>query len=252
MIIKLRFLIASLGLIAAASTAAAEDAELRLNFKNAEVTRLAPETSELTLDEMLAVSPRSNGLNMSVQMPGPTGDDIPEIGLGFGDSAYGVDFEFFTNFAGRGADRVGLSGIGSSGVGRGLSLNEDLSLDPGAHADGAIWQFGGRVGYSGFSVGADFAREQARRNQAEYRDYRLGVSYKGSSWLVGMQYMRSLQSRSENVLGSSDALEFGGVWNLNSSVDLIGGVQFWDQEEISATDSQSRDALIFVGTRIQF
>jgi len=236
----------------AAFSAVADDAKLRLNFEEAPSVSLAPSASEITLDELLSVSPRGEGLNMSVGAGETAGGQGSEIGLGYSDSAQGVSYEVFTSFAGNGSDRFGLSGLNSGGLGRGISLNGDLSLNPGAPADTRQWQVGGRLGYAGFSLGADFAREYSQAEAAEYRDYRLGVTYAGQSWRVGMQYMRSLQASEENLLGVADALELGGVWNLNRSIDLIGGVQFWDQQELSATDNANRDALIFVGTRIQF
>lgn len=237
---------------AALSGVSAEESKLRLNFDNAPTVSLGPSTiSETTLDELLAVSPRVEGLNMSLSAP-ESSSDRTELDVGFSDRAYGLNYELFTSFAGSGADRFGLSGLNTGGIGRGLSLNEELSLNPDAPSDSRMWQVGGKLGYGGFSVGADFARESSLTEQAEYRDYRLGVSYAGNSWRVGMQYMRSLQASQESLLGVADALEFGGVWSLSSSIDLVGGVQLWDQQALSVTDGQSRDALVFFGTRIQF
>ena len=237
---------------AALSGAIAEESKLRLNFDNAPAVSLdQAENAGTTLDELLAVSPRTEGLNMSLSSP--EGDvDSTGVGVGFSDRAYGMNYELFTSYAGTGAERFGLSGLNTGGLGRGLSLNDDLSLNPYTPSDSRMWQVGGKLGYGGFSLGADFARELSLTDQAEYRDYRLGVSYSGESWRVGMQYMRSLQASEDSLLGVADALEFGGVWSLSSSVDLVGGVQFWDQQELSITDGQSRDALVFFGTRIQF
>lgn len=239
-------------LAAFSAVTAAEETKLHLNFDEAPSVSIAPSASEITLDELLSVSPRVEGLNMSVDAGDSAGAKGSQIGVGFSDSAKGVDYEVFTSFAGNGANRFGLSGLNTGGIGRGISLNSDLSLSPGAITDSRQWQVGGRLGYAGFSLGADFAREFSQADAAEYRDYRLGVTYAGQSWRIGMQYMRSLQASEENLLGVADALELGGVWNLNRSIDLIGGVQFWDQQELSATDNANRDALIFVGTRIQF
>lgn len=238
---------------AALSGVSADEGKLRLNFDNAPTVAIdTSESSETTLDELLAVSPRAEGLNMSLSTPDGAADGAG-VGVGFSDNAYGVNYEVFTNYDGNGADRFGLSGLNTGGLGRGLSLNDDLSLlAPGDSADSRLWQIGGKLGYGGFSVGADFARELSLADQAEYRDYRLGVSYAGDSWRVGMQYMRSLQANEDSLLGIADALEVGGVWSLNRSIDLVGGVQFWDQQELSITDGQSRDALVFFGTRIQF
>jgi len=239
--------------LAAPIGAAAEDGKLRLNFDAAPTVSADISAQDTTLDELLSVSPRVEGLNMSVGTAVEADSGKPSIEVGFGDRAYGVNYEFFTSYAGSGADRHGLSGLNTGGLGRGISLNEDLSLSPaGESGDGRLIQVGGRLGYGGFSFGADFARESSLTEQAEYRDYRLGVTYAGESWRVGMQYMRSLQASEQNLLGVADALEFGGVWSVNSSVDVVGGVQFWDQQELNITDGQSRDALVFFGTRIQF
>jgi hypothetical protein len=237
---------------AALSGAIADESNLRLNFDNAPSVTLAPTATDTTLDELLSVSPRNEGLNMSLSAPASEGDLLGAVGVGYSDRAYGVNYEFFTNVAGSGADRFGLSGLNTGGLGRGLSLNDELSLNPDATSDSRLWQVGGKVGFGGFSVGADFARESSLTDQAEYRDYRLGLSYAGDTWRVGMQYMRSLQATQENLLGVADALEFGGVWSLNQSIDLVGGVQLWDQQELSIADRPSRDALVFFGTRIQF
>lgn len=248
-----KLIIATVVLSAAAlSGASAEENKLRLNFDNAPAVSLgSPTIGDTTLDELLAVSPRTEGLNMSLS----TEDDSVSgtgLGLSFSDRAYGLNYELFTSFEGSGADRFGLSGLNTGGLGRGLSLNEDLSPNPDAPSNSRLWQVGGKLGYRGFSVGADFARESSLAESAEYRDYRLGVSYAGESWRVGMQYMRSLQASPESLLGVADALEFGGVWSLSSSIDLVGGVQLWEQQELTLTDGQSRDALVFFGTRIQF
>lgn len=237
---------------AALSGAIADESKLRLNFDDAPTVSLGQSTANTTLDELLSVSPRTEGLNMSLSNADTGNEDTSALGLGFSDRAFGVNYEFFTSFAGSGADRFGMSGLNTGGLGRGLSLNDELSLNPEDTSDSRLWQVGGKLGYGGFSVGADFARESSLSDQAEYRDYRLGLSYAGETWRVGMQYMRSLQATQENLLGVADALEFGGVWSLNASVDLVGGVQLWDQQELNITDGQSRDALVFFGTRIQF
>lgn len=235
------------------SGAMADEGKLRLNFDNAPTLTAEPSGPDITLDELLSVSPRTEGLKMSLETQPDGPAESPLFGLGYGDQAYGLSYELFTSFAGRSANRFGLSGLNTGGVGRGITLNSDLSLGPRADDDGRLWQVGGKLGYGGFEFGADFARESSLTDQAEYRDYRLGLSYAGDSWRVGMQYMRSLQDGGQdNLLGVADAIEFGGVWSVSNSVYLVGGVQFWDQQELSITDGQSRDALIFLGTRIQF
>ncbi|WP_416898732.1 MAG: hypothetical protein ACMVY4_03090 [Minwuia sp.] len=240
-----------MALTAFLSPVQADEGKLRLNFEQAPAATLDGRQGGLTVDELLSVTPRSKSLNIDTDNVGPSGRDLPQVRLGYDDEAFGVEYRLFTNIGGD-TDRTGISGLGSRGLGRGISLNDDLSLSDAAGDDGGLLQIGGRLGYGGFSVGADFGRESRLRDQAEYRDYRLDLSYGGQNWRVGMQYMRSLQSREESLLGVADALEFGGVYNLNRSIDLVGGVQFWDQQNLSDLDEQSRDALIFVGTRIQF
>jgi hypothetical protein len=246
------FLIIAAGLVAAS---AAVSEELRLNFDNAPTLTVEDPASVATLDDLLSLTPRLSGLNMTVEALDQGAADTGAFRLGYGQSAGGVDLNVFTGIAGVDGGRFGHSRMQPMGGPRELSLEDDLILssDPALAGRDSLLQVGGSIGYGGLSFGADFARETRLQNQAEYRDYRLGVGYRGADWGVRMQYMRSLSSGQETLLGVSDAIELGGVWSVTGSVDLVGGIQFWDQQTLGDLDaSNDRDALVFFGTRIQF
>jgi len=230
----------------------ADEDTLRLNFDQSSTPR-AEGAAVTTLNELLSLSPRSPGVSMSIDPSDEGIDTLPRIGLGFGDRALGLDYELFASVAGVRGERIALSPLQANSINQPLGLSDFISLGDALPEQEHVWLVGGRVGFGGFSVDADFSRQSRLQDQAEYRDYRLGLSYGGSNWRVGMQYMRSLSSAEDALTGVADAVEFGGSWNLNRSVNLIGGIQFSDQADFGSLDNGSaRDAMIFFGTRIQF
>lgn len=208
------------------------------------------------LIDLLSLTPRDGGepgaaLNLSVE-PSGTETGSPRVGIDFSDRAMGLDFTVFGS-VGDTAQRYGVSSLApAEPVSRfGLSAaSVDPTFDP---ERGNAWQVGGRIGYDGFSIGADLAQGDDLKLGRLLTDYRLGMSYAGSNWQVGLKYVRSLSERQQQQPDTADALEIGGAWQLTGSVGLVGGIQFWDQGPSAALDSEtSRDALIFFGTRIQF
>lgn len=209
------------------------------------------------LIDLLSLTPRDGGepgaaLNLSVE-PSGTETGSPRVGIDFSDRAMGLDFTVFGS-VGDTAQRYGVSSLApAEPVSRfGLSAaSVDPTFDP---ERGNAWQVGGRIGYDGFSIGADLAQGDDLKLGRLLTDYRLGMSYAGSNWQVGLKYVRSLSERQQQQQpDTADALEIGGAWQLTGSVGLVGGIQFWDQGPSDALDSEtSRDALIFFGTRIQF
>ncbi len=209
------------------------------------------------LIDLLSLTPRAvgrgaTGLNLSIETP-DGGASGTRVGLDFSDRALGVDYTVFGS-VGDTPDRNGVSSVAAADP----ILRPTLSaaaVDPTFNPDrGSAWQVGGRIGYDGFSIGAGLAQGDDQRLRRLLTDYRLGLRYAGSNWQVGMSYVRSLsESGAATQPDVADALEIGGAWQLNGSIGLVGGIQFWDQAPATGLDSEtSRDALIFLGTRIQF
>lgn len=244
-----------LGLSCAAGAAAqAQEGTLRLNLQApAKDASVQDAPAAATLDELLSMTPRASGLNLNLDADRAHAEDMPDVRLDFGDQAAGVGYQIFGSVGDARGDRVGISGLQAQGLSLGAPASGPLALAAPDDSRGGEWRVGGRIDYAGFSFGADMAREWRLAEGAGVRDYRLGMSYGGEDWRVGMQYMRSLSGDQQRLTAISDAVELGGVWNVSRSVNLVGGVQLWDQEDISSLDSDSqRAALIFLGTRIQF
>lgn len=209
------------------------------------------------LIDLLSLTPRAggagaSGLNLSVETP-DAGTSGTRVGLNFSDRALGVDYAVFGS-VGDTPDRNGVSSVAAADTISRPALSAaavDPTFDP---ERGSAWQVGGRIGYDGFSIGAGLTQGDDQRLRRLLTDYRLGVRYAGSNWQVGMSYVRSLsESNATTQPDVADALEIGGAWQLNGSIGLVGGIQFWDQGLSDGLDSDtSRDALIFLGTRIQF
>lgn len=208
------------------------------------------------LVDLLTLTPRdggqsAGGLNLSVE-PAETQAGISRVGVDFTDRALGVDFTFFGS-VGDTAPRYGVSSLAPAEPVTRFALSA-ASVDPTFDPErGNAWQVGGRIGYDGFSFGADLAQGDDLVLGRLLTDYRLGMSYAGANWQVGLKYVRSLSERDQQIPDIADALEIGGAWQLNGSIGLVGGIQFWDQGPSAGLDSETnRDALIFLGTRIQF
>ncbi|WP_281019258.1 MULTISPECIES: hypothetical protein [unclassified Minwuia] len=208
------------------------------------------------LVDLLTLTPRDGrqiggGLNLSVE-PSETQTGTPRVGVDFTDRALGVDFTLFGS-VGDTAQRYGVSSLAPAEPVARFALSA-ASVDPTFDPErGNAWQVGGRIGYDGFSFGADLAQGDDLKLGRLLTDYRLGMSYAGTNWQVGLKYVRSLSEREQQIPDTADALEIGGAWQLNGSIGLVGGIQFWDQGSSAGLDSEAnRDALIFLGTRIQF
>ncbi len=207
------------------------------------------------LIDLLSLTPRAGGsgdtgLNLSIATPEAGGT---RVGIDFSDRALGVDYAVFGS-VGDTPDRIGVSSVAAAEpVSR--TILSAASVDPTFNPErGSAWQVGGRIGYDGFSIGAGLAQGDDQRLRRMLTDYRLGLRYAGSNWQVGMSYVRSLSETNAAAQPDiADALQIGGAWQLNGSIGLVGGIQFWDQAPADGLDSEtSRDALIFLGTRIQF
>lgn len=243
-----------LGLACAAGAAAAEEGTLRLHYQAPQqAAPAAGGPTSATLEEMLSMTPRVNGLNLRLDAEESADEATPRVRLDYGAENDGVGYQVFGSVGDTATDRVGISGLESQSLSLGAPETGSLSLaQPQSGQDGE-WRVGGRIDYAGFTFGAGMTREWRMTRDTDFRDYRLGMSYGGEDWRVGMQYMRSLAGSQERLTAISDAVELGGVWSLNRSVNLVGGVQLWDQNDLSDLDSESeRAALIFLGTRIQF
>ncbi|MDF1722097.1 MAG: hypothetical protein P1U65_15605 [Minwuia sp.] len=209
------------------------------------------------LIDLLSLTPRAGGsgvtgLNLSIETS-EAGAGGQRVGIDFSDRALGVDYSVFGS-VGDTPDRNGVSSLTTAAaISRpGLSVAAvDPTYDP---ERGSAWQVGGRIGFDGFSIGAGLAQGDDQRLRRSLTDYRLGLRYAGSNWQVGMSYVRSLSEGAATTQPDvADALEIGGAWQLNGSIGLVGGIQLWDQGTATSLDSEtSRDALLFLGTRIQF
>lgn len=226
---------------------------------NSDVPTLAgiDRRDEPALIDLLSLTPRAGGLgttglNLSIATEN-AGASGTRVGLDFSDRALGVDYAVFGS-VGDTPDRNGVSSVATADTISRTTLSA-ASVDPTFDPErGSAWQVGGRIGYEGFSIGAGLAQGDDQRLRRLLTDYRLGLHYAGSNWQVGMSYVRSLsESDAATQPDVADALEIGGAWQLNGSIGLVGGIQFWDQGPADGLDSEtSRDALIFLGTRIQF
>lgn len=217
---------------------------------NAESAPLLTHGDESVAD-LLRVTPRGGALDFS-----GTGGDFdltaPRAGIGYADSVYGLDVMLFGTVGLGESAREGVSGLETAGI-VGNRTQRLTDVDPTAPEErtGEI-QVGGSIDFGGLAVGADVAQENDLVLGRALTDYRLGMSYAGTGWQVGLQYMRSLSVRASDTT-EVDAVEFGGLWQLSSSMDLVGGIQYWNQADSDNIDSAAnRAALIFFGTRIQF
>lgn len=240
------------GIVCASGAASAEQGALRLHFEPQAQTDADPGTAP-TLEEMLSMTPRVSGLQLNLDTPAAQDDQGSRVRLDYGDRTSGVGYQVFGSVGDAPGGRFGISGLQPRRLDLGAPESAPLSLAGPAEAQNGQWRVGGRIDYAGFTFGADMAREWKLDQGASVRDYRLGMSYGGDEWRVGMQYMRSLSGNQERLTAVSDAVELGGAWNVAGSVNLVGGVQLWDQTDPTALDADSqRAALIFLGTRIQF
>lgn len=206
--------------------------------------------SQESLGELLAVTPRGGAMHLSLSTPSAAAPR--RLGLDYASTAMGMDFALFGNLSLTGGDRFGVSALNPGLFGAhvpGMAL-----ADPSGASAGADWQVGGRIDLGGFSVGADLAQSDDLRLGRALTDYGLGMSYAGADWSIGMRYVRSLAALDRATPDVADAVHLGGTLQLSGSINLVGGVQYWDQNLTSGVpaDNGGRSALVFFGTQIRF
>ncbi|MEC9347589.1 MAG: porin [Pseudomonadota bacterium] len=236
------FLTASLG------AASAGEGQLRLVPKNGQAGNQMFGAPQESLGELLAVTPRG-GMLMSLSTEGPA--STPRFGIDYASTALGLDFALFGNLTTGATDRFGVSAINPQFFGvRGPAA----LTDPTTAGTASEWQVGGRLDFGAFSVAADLAQSDDLRLGRALTDYGLGMSYAGADWSIGMRYVRSLAALDKAHADVADAVHLGGTLQLSGSVNLVGGVQYWDQTLANSfdADSSGRSALVFFGTQIRF
>lgn len=219
---------------------------------------LLPSATDALLAEQLPVSPRYEGLELSLTELDPTSGVTPGLKFGLGHQMDDIGISVFGTFGGA-THRNGLvpsqSGIFGSSISDAYTITSPELGTPDQISD---YRVGGQLAYSGLAFGIGFAQDQDLRNGTAFNDYRFGLSYGLDNWRVGLNYTRSLslvdQQRTSEF---ADSVELGGSWKLSDSFMLRGGIQYWEQSRVDlATDSSTgvyaSETTFFLGTQLRF
>lgn len=219
---------------------------------------LLPSATDALLAEQLPVSPRYEGLELSLTDLDPATGVMPGLKFGLGHQMDDIGISVFGTFGGA-THRNGLvpsqSGIFGSDISDAYAITSPELGTPDQISD---YRVGGQLAYSGLAFGIGFAQDQDLRNGTAFNDYRFGLSYGLDNWRVGLNYTRSLslvdQQRTSEF---ADSVELGGSWKLSDSFMLRGGIQYWEQSRVGlATDSSTgvyaSETTFFLGTQLRF
>ncbi len=142
----------------------------------------------------------------------------------------------------------------SIGYGQGKPEVKTTTAGAARSDDYKEWAVGGRVGWSGWTLGAAYREDnRGRSGNNDRTDANIGLRYATGPWGVGIQYAVAEQ-KTNGVKDEVTAFEVGGSYDLGPGVQLQAGVQYWeaDTKTNTAQSANGKSTIVFIGTFLAF
>ena len=194
-------------------------------------------------DKITYFTPRMAGFQVGVSYT-PENDETPSSYRGFPSDndpgQQGEIIEVGVNYVNK-FDNVSLAISG--GYAAGSLEAASATVDD----DQTQWNVGAQVGFAGFTIGGAYKVDDQGMDEDE-TTYNVGVRYATGPWGVGVQYTNVENDAND---GELDAVEIGGSYAFGPGMLVMAGIQFWDNDGISA-NSQGDSTIVFLGTHVAF